>query len=372
MSDAGLYLHVPFCLRKCPYCDFYSGAFSPDAAQAYTDAAVRNLGAYGAQLSQRAFDTIYFGGGTPSLLSFSQVEQILAAAYAHLRVRSPEITLEVNPAAHAPNQLLALRTIGVNRLSIGVQSFDTAELALLGRLHDAASAQATIRAAQAAGFENLSCDLILGLAGQTQETLLTSAARLVGAGVPHISAYLLKIEPGTPFAQRGEAAVSADADTQADLYEALADFLEAAGYRHYEISNFALPGFESRHNLKYWRGADYLGIGPSAHSFLNGRRFYVPSSADAFLRAPVQQEETEEAQVVAHEEYILLGLRLAEGISFARLDALGGNARLLEERARRFLSADLARRTAEGIALTRAGFLLSNTVIGALLVGENY
>ena len=314
---AGLYIHVPFCRRKCPYCNFYSIAAEPELLERYTQAVCRNLRHYACA---EPVDTVYFGGGTPSLLSPAQIAQILETA-ADCFTLSPdtEVTMEANPAAAAPEQLRRFRESGVNRLSFGVQSLSDSQLKRLGRLHTAQEAVETVCAAAAAGFDNLSCDLMLALPGQTPEELEQTIREMTRLPIVHISAYLLKIEPGTPFARQQIAAQCPDEDAAADLYLQAVEQLNAAGFAQYEISNFAKPGFESRHNCKYWHCEPYLGIGPSAHSCWNGKRFFVPSSAASFLEQPVQTVETEDGAPCTLEERLMLGLRLTEGVPAAWL-----------------------------------------------------
>lgn len=356
---AGLYIHVPFCRRKCPYCNFYSIAAEPELLERYTQAVCRNLRHYACA---EPVDTVYFGGGTPSLLSPAQIAQILETA-ADCFTLSPdtEVTMEANPAAAAPEQLRRFRESGVNRLSFGVQSLSDSQLKRLGRLHTAQEAVETVCAAAAAGFDNLSCDLMLALPGQTPEELEQTIREMTQLPIVHISAYLLKIEPGTPFARQQIAAQCPDEDAAADLYLQAVEQLNAAGFAQYEISNFAKPGFESRHNCKYWHCEPYLGIGPSAHSCWNGKRFFVPSSAASFLEQPVQTVETEDGAPCTLEERLMLGLRLTEGVPAAWL---------AEKKAavERYCKLGFLRRTGDRVAFTPKGFLVSNTILAELVL----
>lgn len=356
--QAGLYVHVPFCLRKCPYCNFYSVSAKPELLEAYTEAVCRNLRAYSADA---AVDTVYFGGGTPSLLSPEQIGRILDTAAEQFSLSAhAEVTLETNPATVTGKQLYQLRRQGVNRLSLGVQSLDAGQLQRLGRLHTAQDAIETVEQAAAAGFENISCDLMLALPGQTPWELEQTIRQLTALPIVHVSAYLLKVEPGTPFAMGHTAEHCPDEDTAADLYLQTVALLEQAGFLQYEISNFAKPGFESRHNCKYWHCEPYLGIGPSAHSCWNGTRFSVPPSVEAFLQSPVQETELEDAQPCTQEEQIMLGMRLTEGVPAAWL----GEKMPLAER---FCQAGFLRKRGDHIAFTPKGFLVSNTILAELL-----
>ena len=258
-------------------------------------------------------------------------------------------------------QLRRFRESGVNRLSFGVQSLSDSQLKRLGRLHTAQEAVETVCAAAAAGFDNLSCDLMLALPGQTPEELEQTIREMTRLPIVHISAYLLKIEPGTPFARQQIAAQCPDEDAAADLYLQAVEQLNAAGFAQYEISNFAKPGFESRHNCKYWHCEPYLGIGPSAHSCWNGKRFFVPSSAASFLEQPVQTVETEDGAPCTLEERLMLGLRLTEGVPAAWL---------AEKKAavERYCKLGFLRRTGDRVAFTPKGFLVSNTILAELVL----
>lgn len=356
--QAGLYVHVPFCVRKCPYCNFYSVPAKPELLETYTEAVCRNLRAYG---TDAAMDTVYFGGGTPSLLSSKQIGRILDTVAEQFSLSAhAEVTLEANPATVTREQLQQLRRCGVNRLSLGVQSLNAGQLQRLGRLHTAQEAIETVELAAAVGFENISCDLMLALPGQTAAELEQTIQQLTALPIVHVSAYLLKVEPGTPFALQHVAESCPNEDMAADLYLQTVAQLEQAGFLQYEISNFARPGFESRHNCKYWHCEPYLGIGPSAHSCWNGARFAVPPSVEIFLQAPVQETELEDAEPCTREEQIMLGMRLTEGVPAVWL---AEKMPLVE----RFCQAGFLRKRDDRIAFTPKGFLVSNTILAELL-----
>jgi len=318
----GLYVHVPFCERKCEYCDFYSidsrallGRFVESVRREITENAVRCAGF--------TVDTVYFGGGTPSLLSADQVEGILAVMREGYRLgQDAEVTLEVNPGTVDVQALEGFRRVGVNRLSIGVQSFDDEELRFLGRIHSAADARACIGAARKAGFDNLSLDCMYSLPGQTQEKWRRTLEETVGFAPAHLSAYSLIVEEGTPLfrsVQEGRVVPNSDSD-EARLYELTMEFLEASGYEHYEVSNYARPGFRSRHNSRYWHHESYLGFGPAAHSFWRTNRrasaqrwsnsANVAAYCDLLFRgeSPVSVTETLGERDLINER-IFLGLR---------------------------------------------------------------
>lgn len=369
METIGLYIHVPFCISKCPYCDFYSLPAGEEGMDRYTQAVIRALRDH--PFGPRRADTLYFGGGTPILLGARRLNAILEAAAGQFGLgEGSEITLEANPYSTLRGTLADLRAGGFNRVSFGLQSAVPAQLAILGRRHTAQDAKTAVADAFAAGFSNVSLDLMLGIPQQTVQNVETSIDFCAAAGVQHISAYLLKIEPGTPFAARYREE-DFDPDLQADIYLRAVARLEELGYRQYEISNFARPGFESRHNLKYWLCEPYLGIGPSAHSYLDGRRFYFPRQVDAFTQAPHPfQLAVEDGEGGSLEEYLMLRLRLTQGVSLgeaaARYPAFDR-----EEFARRTMpleKAGLIRTGGGRVALTPQGFLVSNEIITRLIL----
>lgn len=372
MQPIGLYIHVPFCVQKCPYCDFYSVPFRDEAALDAYAAGVRTaLERWSERLDVPA-DTLYFGGGTPALLGGKRLAAILDTAGRCFRLfdgMAPEVTLEANPADDLAETLASFAAAGGNRLSLGMQSAIPAELLALGRRHTPADVARTVADARRAGIDNISLDLMLGIPRQTPESAEESVRCLAELGATHASAYLLKVEPHTPFGEHPP--VLPDEDATVELYERAMDALEAAGYHQYEISNAARPGRESRHNLKYWNSDPYLGIGPAASSCLGHARFQYPRSIAAFLAGDEPVEETDENIPVGSEtEYALLRLRLSEGLTEAGFFARFGCAIPARWRRRAAaLPADLVTADAAGIRLSRQGFLLSNTLIGDILTG---
>lgn len=405
MSAAGLYIHVPFCAAKCPYCDFYSMPGTEETMDVYTSAVLTALEALAAHDVLTAADTLYFGGGTPSLLGGRRLAQIVGRARELFGLADAEITVECNPGGeHVPGGLAALfsalHTAGVNRISMGLQSAQPDELLTLGRRHTREDAAHAMELAHAAGFDNVSLDLMLGLPGQTPQRAEQSARFCAALGALHISAYLLKVEPGTPFAHAGVAARCPDDDAQADIYLHTVEVLASLGFVQYEISNFAKPGRESRHNLKYWSCTDYAGVGPAAHSLTGGTRWYYPRDLHAFLQdplcvrleaddtparlplpqtAPTLPQQTvpplpHGAARVPFAEYAMLRLRLTQGL--CRAQALAAYPEQARELAAIFRRAEpLARGglvvlTPEAVMLTPRGFLLSNAVTLRLLQRE--
>ena len=274
MDTLGIYIHVPFCVKKCLYCDFYSVSYESDISEKYVDAVIRNLRYYSDK--KRITDTVYFGGGTPSLLSVEQIQRILDETGKNFSLSADaEITLETNPNTVDFLKLSELRKTGINRLSIGVQSMIDSELAFLGRIHTAERAERSVYDAYKAGFENISCDVIIALPEQSAESLRYTLERVTDMPIKHVSAYILKTEQGTPFDCDEIKKCLPDDDTVAEIYLEMVRVLESKGFEQYEVSNFAKKGFESRHNCRYWKCSDYIGIGPSAHSCNNGKRFAV-------------------------------------------------------------------------------------------------
>lgn len=353
----GIYIHVPFCLRKCPYCDFYSCENRLNERDAYVQAVCRNIRYYG---DGRKIDTIYFGGGTPSLLSPESIAEIIHAIEESFSVISPEITMEVNPATVMTEKLTRYRKAGVNRISIGLQDLQNDSLVSLGRLHTAEQGIETVYDAVKAGFENISCDLMIGIKDQTQERLDNTLRQLTALPITHISAYMLKIEDGTPYAVQDMKRYVPDEDETAELYLQMVSYLSEKGFSQYEISNFAKKGFESRHNCRYWKLLPYLGIGPASHSFMD-KRFYVPSDLDLFIKKEHQETIIEDECPDISEERIMLGLRLSEGIPVSWLDK--EQMRSVEY----FIKGGFMKKILDRICFTPKGFLVSNAILCEIL-----
>ena len=370
MNSIGLYIHIPFCKdRKCPYCDFYSIPYDDDKAELYTAAMLR---AFKAQpFGSLPVDTVYFGGGTPSLMDDRLIAMLDGIRADFLLGENAEITLEANPGSVRKPLLRKLRESGFNRISFGVQSGIDPELVCLGRTHTAKQAEEAVLAAAEAGFGHISADLMLGTPGQTAESLSRSIRLLTRLPLDHISAYLLKIEEGTPFQKHNIAASCPDEDSAADLYLACVEALKAAGFRQYEVSNFARAGAESKHNLKYWRCEQYLGLGPSAHSYLNGNRFFLPRDLERFLAAEnVFDLCVDDGEGGGFEEYVMLRLRLTEGLHLEECAARYGKqpvANLLR-RAEELERQGLLNARSNVIYLTPRGFLLLGAVTARLLL----
>lgn len=358
----GIYIHIPFCIRKCPYCDFYSLEYSDDLCDRYVDALCRAI----KEQKKEKCDTIYFGGGTPNLLDIRHFEKILNTVFSTFDVdKNAEISLESNPALCSIEKLKAIRKLGFNRISIGVQSFCDNELKALGRLHNAQQAENAISDAAMAGFDNISADFMMCLPNQSSDILLKTLQKAAILPTTHISAYMLKIEENTPFSR--QSLILPDEDFSAQLYLEAVDFLENNGFAQYEISNFAKKGYECRHNLKYWKREEYIGFGPAAHSFYSGKRFAVKRDLNAFLADPKQYFITDES-CDEFEETLMLNLRLSSGfdtdsVKDDRIDTVLKKARLLEKYGLLCINNGI-------ITLTKQGFLVSNSIISDLLYYE--
>ena len=360
MEPVGLYVHFPFCAGKCPYCDFYSVRGSDAEMDAYTDAVLRDVCAW--QSRGRRFDTVYFGGGTPSLLGAQRLVRI-----AHILRDEPvrEFTVECNPSRIEDGLFDALHDAGVTRISMGLQSAVDAERRALGRTADAETVARRVRDAQRAGFSEVSLDLMLGTPAQTADSLSRSVAFCADLGVTHVSAYLLKVEEGTPFFARRDALGLPDEDAVCDLYLQALRELKERGYKQYEISNFAMRGHEGQHNLKYWDCREYIGIGPAAHSFLDGKRFFYPRDTAAFLRG---DPAVDDGSGGSFGEYAMLRLRLTEGLTQQGTRARFGFGipDVVMDRANK-LPPTLVQTDADSIRLTPDGFLVSNAVLAEIL-----
>ncbi len=372
MKKLGIYLHIPFCGSKCHYCDFCSFPNqSENTKQAYCDALCAQMERYAPLAVDYEVDTVYFGGGTPTALPaemlcalLDQVKHLFCVA------DDAEITAECNPATANAAYFSAMRKAGFNRLSIGAQSMHDHELRLLGRAHTVDDFRATVQLARAAGFENISADLMYGIPEQTRQSLAESVRALCEMGVEHISAYGLKIEEGTPFFKKKDTLNLPDDDEVAGMYEDTVASLAAHGLARYEISNFARAGYESRHNLKYWECDEYLGFGVAAYSCFGGRRFGISCDFSAYLDTREVYEENEAISLSEQmTEYVMLGLRLEKGIdkrAFAsrfgvEFDAVYG-ARLAP-----YIGSGFMLDSAECCRFTTSGFLVSNTILSEVL-----
>ena len=374
----GVYVHIPFCRSKCQYCDFASYAGREEMREAYVDALGVETLVRGQEmvLKHGRPETVYVGGGTPTALSGEQLGTVVALLKSVFGT-APEFTMEVNPGTVDGSLLKKLREWGVNRLSIGVQSFDDNLLKRLGRIHTAAQAEEAVKLAREAGFDNLSLDLMYGLPGQTMEMLQASVDTAMALEPEHISIYGLQVEEGTPFFREQEAGalnVPENEVTEA-MYDYLTDFLPEQGYRRYEISNYAKPGRESRHNLSYWQDVPYLGLGSAAHSYLDGMRLENVADLDEYISTiksgslPLRSEEDPSEQHHM-EEFAFLALRTAKGIDKKKFkDTFKQELRsVYGKKINRLVRQGLLKETKKNIALTKEGAKVGNQVFAEFLL----
>ena len=370
-KSLGIYVHIPFCVQKCRYCDFCSFAGEGEDVKArYGAELVRRIRAYNGQVSDYEVDTVYFGGGTPSLMSVRAIEKIMNAVRDTFSAcGSAEITLECNPATADREYFSAIRSLGVNRISMGLQSASDRELSLLGRIHTVEDFDRTFADARAAGFDNVSVDLMYGIPDQDRVSLHNSMKHLADLSPEHISAYGLMVEEGTYLYRHRQDFCLADDDTQCDMYLDCTEYLASRGYDKYEISNFCRDGRRSRHNMRYWCGEEYIGFGVSAHSYFGGCRFGNSRNMEGFLRGEDICEEREHIDGEGkRQEYVMLGLRLCDGI-----DVEEYNTRF----ARNFFEdfPTVKDRIEQGfmqqcggcVSFTDKGFFVSNTLLSEML-----
>jgi len=369
-NDIALYIHIPFCVRKCSYCSFVSYDDRMEAIPAYIAALKQELAL---RVTGKNVGTIYFGGGTPSLLPSGQIAELLAAVRSLYNVdRSAEITIEANPGTIDLQYLAALKAAGINRLSLGVQSFDDKELTVLGRIHSRSTAIEAIETAHRSGFTNLNIDLIYGLPGQTLASWNATLTEAINLGIQHLSLYPLSLEGTEPLSRAiGKGELPAlDSDLCAEQYELAEEILAASNFQHYELSNWAIEGYECRHNLVYWSGLPYIGVGVAAHSYTDGHRLANTNNLDEYLQSfqsaiaykPHMDEEINRRLQLS--EAIILGLRLNQGVS---LNAIGNRfgvdvLNLYREQIDSMVYAGLLELIEGSIRLTGRGRLLGNEV----------
>lgn len=370
----GIYIHIPFCASKCAYCNFYSLAGADKMKPAYQTALLKHIGEYSPQLDGYLIDTVYFGGGTPSHYGAGRLINILNALKKHGHVLlDSEVTVEINPGGITREDLIKLRRAGFNRLSVGVQCANDATLKSLGRTHTFADAEETIKNARLAGFENISADIIYGLPSQDKDAWAETIARTAALKTEHISCYGLKVEEGTPLYSFKDSPFLPEDDVQADMYLFAIEMLARFGYRQYEISNFARRGFESKHNLKYWLGEEYIGFGPGAHSYIGRCRYsFIEDIGKYIERVTLGQVVVEYSEEMSDfqnaGEYLMLRLRTTHGISeeeYYNIYRLKMDFVL--ELLKKYESNGWALHKESRWRFTPAGFMLSNTLIGEII-----
>ncbi len=365
MNEAGLYVHIPFCLTRCGYCDFNAYAGLGHLAGRYVGALVAEADMTKGDWADQTFGSIFFGGGTPTTLPASMLDRLLTALRRTFRIEpGAELTCEANPDTVDEAYLRALRDAGVTRLSIGVQSFDPSALQALERQHRAEAAKGAFDAARRAGFDDINLDLIYGADGESLESWEATLAEAVALCPEHLSCYALTVEPATPLGRKVAAGLvpPPDSDTQSQMYDAACRRLREAGYEHYEISNWALPGRGSRHNLGYWHGRPYLGLGAGAHSHRGPRRWWNVRPPTQYMDAVLSRQGAVGGEEILSDddralERLLLGLRVSEGVPAEWVEMA---------RAEAFVAEGLATTESGRLALTDRGMFLANEVVLAL------
>ena len=377
MKTLGLYLHMPFCKSKCPYCDFYSVTDNNDYRR-YIDAMLLQMEDYSSAASPFTVDTIYIGGGTPSVVPEKLMFELMDGVYRNFKVFiDAETTIEANPATVTLGQLKKYRKMGINRISFGAQSMCDNELKALSRLHNSGGIEESIALARKAGFDNISVDLMYGIPEQTPESLAKSIDAVAGLGVDHISLYGLKIEPNTPFDAIRDKLALPDEDTEYAMYESSVAQLAKLGYKQYEISNFCKNGRECLHNMRYWNCDEYLGLGPGAHSYFNGNRFSFKKSISDYIEALEDTESTlditDECYKISPDErvgeYIMLTLRTTKGIDLAEFTKRFNLdfERMYDELLAAYVEGGFMTRTERGYAFTVKGMYVSNYILSSML-----
>ncbi|NCB51195.1 MAG: radical SAM family heme chaperone HemW [Clostridia bacterium] len=374
----GIYIHIPFCASKCGYCDFYSLAGCDSLMPKYQDALCAHIRESVPAISKYYVDSVYFGGGTPSYFGAKR----LCAIFEELRntgrvLKESEVTVEVNPDSAKIRELRMLRKEGFNRLSLGVQSANNDILKLIGRRHNWKQVETAVKNARDAGFDNISLDLIYGLPSQTKADWSDTLAKAMELRPEHISCYGLKLEEGTPMYQYKDSPFLPDDDEQADMYLYAVELLSHYGYAQYEISNFSIRGYESKHNLKYWRLEDYMGFGAGAHSYIDGLRYSFIKDIEKYIAGVSGQadivDECDQVSALEHaSEYIMMSMRTVRGLSAGEYHKLYRSdfapiEKLLDD----FVKNGWAVREEDSWHFTSSGFLLSNVLIGALLEAQS-
>lgn len=369
-KKVGIYIHIPFCIRKCFYCDFCS---FPDSGEDVTERYVRELCRRlesSEELRGVVVDTLYFGGGTPTLLPINLFFLIMdTVKRVAVLSDNAEVTAECNPATADREYLCELRRIGVNRLSIGLQSVHDTELGALGRAHSFEDFKTTYSLAREAGFSNISADLMYGIPTQTVESFKESLYTLAELSPEHISAYGLKVEKGTAFYKMGDRLTLPQEDDECEMYLSMCEILPSFGYERYEISNFSKKGYESRHNLKYWRGEEYLGFGVAAHSYFGGERYGNSRDMERFLEGEsIECERYSLGERDRLNEYIMLSMRLREGIGIGELEKRSGRSfyEILPS-SKALIEGGYLKESDGCVSFTDKGALVSNSILSDML-----
>ena len=372
MKGLGLYIHIPFCARKCNYCDFYSLPHSRAEEEEYIAALCDHIKGDSVLYKDCAFDTVYIGGGTPSVLSPESLERLVSTVKSCLNLtQGGEFTIEVNPCSVTEEKLLAYKSLGINRLSMGVQSANDSELSCLGRLHTKDGAERAYNLARFCGFDNISLDLMFGLPNQSLGDFKNSLDFVLSLSPEHISAYGLKIEKNTPFGRMQNSLSLPCEDEEYDMYTVLCDTLLGKGYEQYEISNFSKKGYRARHNVKYWLAQEYVGFGPSAHSYFNGVRYYYSSDLASYIsgnRKKINEEAEAPDEIEKMDEYVMLRLRLCDGVDVKEFkDAFNKDFLCEYPGVLDYVKSGHMTSQNGKVAFTKEGFFVSNYILSNVL-----
>lgn len=371
---AGIYVHIPFCKQQCSYCDFHFSTTFSDYRTEMIDAICKELSERKEYLEDQSVSTIYFGGGTPSILTKHELAQILETIHTNFEVVDPEISMEANPDDISRTSLQEWKSLGVNRLSIGLQSFKQEDLKWMNRAHSVTEAENCVELARSFGFENLTVDLMYGLPGLTLDEWKNHVEKVIAMGVSHISAYCLTVEEKTAlnnWVKKGKI-IPASEDQQSDQFVLLLELLEKNGFYQYEISNFCLPGSESGHNSNYWKGAWYLGVGPSAHSFNGSTRSWNVANNRAYLKGIANEtfdiELEQLSNVDQFNERILTGLRTVYGVPLDEIKALATPDENFERNCREFMDSKWMKVENNRLVLTKEGRLRADYIASELFL----
>jgi oxygen-independent coproporphyrinogen-3 oxidase len=377
MKKLGIYIHIPFCVKKCAYCDFYSVKWDETREDKYIMTAINEIESYSELQDEYIVDTVFIGGGTPSIIEPQNIEELIASIKnTFIMEENAEISMEANPNTLNTKKLNAYKSIGINRLSIGIQSLNDNILKTLGRIHNSKEALEVIEKAKYCGFENINADVMFNMPGQTIHDIDYTINELTEESIKHISFYSLKLEKGTPMylSEKNKEITMPDEDDEREMYYAGRNIMEKHNLMQYEISNFAMKGYECRHNLKYWNQEEYIGIGPSAHSFLGNTRFSNPSELKKYILSgerkafEIKAFERKIREVMNENEmifeYIMLQLRLTQGLKFAEFKNKFSKdfKEIYKEQIEKLLENGLIKLDDEGIRLTKRGMDLSNYV----------
>ena len=377
MKRLGLYIHIPFCVKKCNYCDFYSLCHTQEKENEYISALCKHIRNEAPLYEEYEFDTIFVGGGTPSILSVDSFNSLAECVKKHLKLtQGGEFTLEANPGTLTKEKLLAYKKAGVNRLSIGLQSTNDGELLCLSRVHTKNTFEKSYHLARECGFDNISVDIMYGLPNQTTEDFIKTLDHVCEINPEHISAYCLKIEENTPFGKRiNDLSLPSD-EQEYEMYITLCQRLKEKGYLQYEISNFSKDGYRSRHNLKYWQSEEYIGFGPASHSYFDGIRYSYPRDIELYVKEselgkPTKESEEQlepELHMEQMDEYVMLKLRLVDGIDEAEFKSIFGFDFLAEySKIEKYIKSGHVSRQNGKISFTPSGFFVSNYILTEIL-----